>query len=55
MDDSNLNTGDDVQQAIDQSTNIEDSFNEEPEPEPVLLLNEAPAEAPAPDGAEDAV
>jgi hypothetical protein len=53
VDDSNLNTGDDVQQAIDQSTNIEDSFNEEPEPEPQILLNQA-EEAPAPDGAEDA-
>lgn len=51
--DSNVNSGDDVQQAIDQSTNIEDSFNIE-EPEPQFLAAEAPEEAPAPDGAEDA-
>ena len=55
IDDSNINSGDDVQQAIDQSTNVEyeDSFNVE-EPEPTILLAEAPEEAPAPDGAEDA-
>ena len=55
IDDSNINSGDDVQQAIDQSTTVEDSFNVE-EPEPQFIADPGPngAEEALPDGADEA-